>query len=740
MSELFRQVQPDTPLTWTGERMVTSQSGAIGAEHFHRYFIARELCRSMDVLDAASGEGYGSAFLSQTARRVVGVEIDPQSVEHAASTYRSSNLQYVVGNPARLPIHDHSVDAVVSFETIEHLPDHRLFLAEVKRVLRPNGFLLISTPDVNVYSAPGTQSNPFHVRELTEAELRATLSGSFRRVEIIRQRTISGSVIVPDAIESGTCSLSIFEQRDRITYQAASSLLRATYLLAVASDERLPSVSVSLFIQPHYALEIANVRTELEEVRRQYEEELRAAGEKTHHEWSQLILAEEEIAKSRLAFDEAQRQSSSALQSASELAHQLERELSNVRSQMVETQSQRIQVERGLANARFQLGEVGRQLSARQSDLEAAKIERVALIKKLAELRTEADYHRQQLYTAVNSRSWMITKPLRALNSVLRGRPHIAPEPKNPEAATSPNPTVKDDDEAGAPFDRTAWDQQPIHTLPPVVSVRSGEKNARTLVDPVILHIHVPKCGGTAFRNFLKDHYGSAHHSLYPSAKGFIYTEKELVRSLADRNIRSISTHLVRTFPERLAERDLLYITFLRNPIDQFISYITYVKKNFQDLRHDQPLMACFPPDVTSLSIREIAHWILTRDVEVNFQENFTVNFFSRYTLCDSPNGLDIAQYRKQRLATAKKVLEGFLFVGLADDMNRSISLLRKRIEAANLLFPSGEVPFENMSLDFREDLSWINSDDEVGSLLLGSVREDQQLYDWAQIRLLQWD
>ena len=425
-----------------------------------------------------------------------------------------------------------------------------------------------------------------------------------------------------------------------------------------------------------------------------------------------------------------------------ELVQQLERELSNVRSQMAETQSQRIQVERGLASARFQLGEVGRHLSARQSDLEAAKIERVALIKKLAELRTEADYHRQQLHTAVNSRSWKITKPLRALNSLLRGRPRIAPEPENPEAATSPSPTVKDDDEVGNIFPalHLTREQQPIHTLPPVVSVRSSEKNVRPLVDPVILHIHVPKCGGTAFRNFLKDHYGSAHLSLYPSDKVFIFTEKELVRYLVERSIRSISTHLVRTFPERLAGRDLLYITFLRNPIDQFISNITYVKKNFQDLRHDQPLMACFPPDVTSLSIREIAHWILTRDAEVNFQENFTVNFFSRYTLCDSPNGLDMAQYRKQRLATAKKVLEDFLFVGLADDMNRSISVLRKRVEAANLPFPPGKVPFENMSLDFRGDLSWINFDDEVGSLLLDSVREDQQLYDWAQIRLRQWD
>jgi hypothetical protein len=45
----------------------------------------------------------------------------------------------------------------------------------------------------------------------------------------------------------------------------------------------------------------------------------------------------------------------------------------------------------------------------------------------------------------------------------------------------------------------------------------------------------------------------------------------------------------------------------LRNPVDQFISYITYTKKNYQDLQHDQPLMSCLPPDLPSMSVRDIA-------------------------------------------------------------------------------------------------------------------------------------
>ncbi len=84
MGELFRQDRPKTPLAWTGERLVTGIEGTIENEHLHRYFLAREFCRGKDVLDVASGEGYGAALLAQTAKRVIGVEVDSASVEHAS--------------------------------------------------------------------------------------------------------------------------------------------------------------------------------------------------------------------------------------------------------------------------------------------------------------------------------------------------------------------------------------------------------------------------------------------------------------------------------------------------------------------------------------------------------------------------------------------------------------------------------------------------------------------------------
>jgi len=260
---------------------------------------------------------------------------------------------------------------------------------------------------------------------------------------------------------------------------------------------------------------------------------------------------------------------------------------------------------------------------------------------------------------------------------------------------------------------------------------------SRQLSDPVVAHIHVPKCGGTAFRNFLQNHFGSAHLALYVHDTFFVYSEDELAGYIKDRAVLGFSSHFVRTFPERLAGRDLIYVTFLRNPVDQFISYVTFAKKNYLGLQVDKPLMGCLPPDLPSLSIREAARWILTQDTEVNFRENFTVNYFARYGLkreAGQPNN-DV-YYRQNRLAAAQRILQTFFFVGVIEQMERSMSLLRQLMGQCNLDFPPGEVPVDNTSFDFRGDLSWIRMDDEVGSLLLESIREDQQLYNWAEARV----
>lgn len=305
MGELFRQILPATPFPWTGERMVTGQTGPIEAEHYHRYFLARELSRAKDVLDVASGEGYGSAFLAQTARSVVGIDIDPASVEHAAREYRSANLRYTEGEATKLPLDDHSVDVVVSFETIEHLADQCAFLAEVKRLLRPGGFLIVSTPDMNVYSGPGTEANPYHVRELTEPEFRETLARAFRHVSLLRQRAITGSAMFPEPVKADAENTWVFEQRDSQSFESDHKLHRAPYLMAVASDYDVPSLGVSLFIQSVNVPAItAEVNAELERLRA-VEQNIREQGPALQAELDRLRAVERNSRDQELALAKA---------------------------------------------------------------------------------------------------------------------------------------------------------------------------------------------------------------------------------------------------------------------------------------------------------------------------------------------------------------------------------------------------------------------------------------------------
>ena len=164
---------------FTGERMTPSVTGQVAFEHYHRYCLARDLVAGRDVLDIASGEGYGAAILADVARSVVGVEIDEATVTHAIAAYNAPNLRYVQGDALAIPLPDASVDVVVSFETLEHLRDQNRFLLETRRVLRPNGLFIVSTPDRLVYSAPGQAPNPYQSAGTQRSRIYGASGASF---------------------------------------------------------------------------------------------------------------------------------------------------------------------------------------------------------------------------------------------------------------------------------------------------------------------------------------------------------------------------------------------------------------------------------------------------------------------------------------------------------------------------------------------------------------------------------
>jgi SAM-dependent methyltransferase len=170
-------------LELSGERMVPAGSDAQTFwEHTERYRFATGFVSGLDVLDIACGEGYGSAALLRAgARSVVGVDIAPEAVEHARQRYK---VDARVGSALDIPLGDRSVDFVVSFETIEHLERPEQFLRECARVLRPGGRILLSTPNATT----SANVNPFHVSEMTVAELAQLLATWFSDPAFFAQR------------------------------------------------------------------------------------------------------------------------------------------------------------------------------------------------------------------------------------------------------------------------------------------------------------------------------------------------------------------------------------------------------------------------------------------------------------------------------------------------------------------------------------------------------------------------
>lgn len=141
-------------------------------------------CRERDVLEAGFGEGYGADLLSTVARTVIGVDYDESAVAHVRARY--PRVRALQGNLAALPLPDESVDVVVNLQVIEHLWDQSQFVGECRRVLRPGGALLISTPN-RITFTPGSDTpiNPFHTRELNAGELTDLLTGGGFTVESI---------------------------------------------------------------------------------------------------------------------------------------------------------------------------------------------------------------------------------------------------------------------------------------------------------------------------------------------------------------------------------------------------------------------------------------------------------------------------------------------------------------------------------------------------------------------------
>ena len=184
MQDTVQRAQPDgvPPLELTGERTLPD----VPAEnywfrrHLAVYEWIAERSAGLEVVDMACGEGYGTDVLARRARRVTGVDANPDAYEHARAKYTRPGVRFVRD---LIETYIQPCDAVVFLQTIEHVKQPEQVLSHFK-AMAPTVY--VSTPNVLTLAPEGADKsdNPWHLREYRAREFRALCERVFDRVEL----------------------------------------------------------------------------------------------------------------------------------------------------------------------------------------------------------------------------------------------------------------------------------------------------------------------------------------------------------------------------------------------------------------------------------------------------------------------------------------------------------------------------------------------------------------------------
>ena len=268
------------------------------------------------------------------------------------------------------------------------------------------------------------------------------------------------------------------------------------------------------------------------------------------------------------------------------------------------------------------------------------------------------------------------------------------------------------------------------------------QRLADGLARPLLVHVHIPKCAGTSFNNLLRISFGAGHLDAYLPVPDAVYSNDEFAQRVAAApQIQSIASHSIRRFPRILGDYVPLYVCFLRDPLEWYLSNLTYVLKNCAELSADH--RSILPPDLGSLSVRDLAQWLMDRTE----QEGRVKTYYDRMTLVEylvtstyddcvlsDPSAPPPPAVRETSLfSLSQHLLNSFFFVGMVEKMPEGLAILRRKLNAYGLCLAPGELPVLNTSHERRGDLSWLTEADPLGRRILGCLERDRCLYAHAR-------
>ncbi len=148
-------------------------------------------CKKGKVLDIGCGTGVNAVHLDSMGFEVTGIDLSKTAIEKFTERGFSGLVHDITSN---IPFEDNSFEMVFASEVIEHLDDVNAFLSEIQRVLKPEGCLILSTPNSVFWAyrlltmlgkSPSEFQHPGHLRFFSPRLLNRSLQGTgFFRIQM----------------------------------------------------------------------------------------------------------------------------------------------------------------------------------------------------------------------------------------------------------------------------------------------------------------------------------------------------------------------------------------------------------------------------------------------------------------------------------------------------------------------------------------------------------------------------
>ena len=145
-----------------------------------------DLTQSRTILDVGFGQGRTAAILVQAGHHVIGVDPSPTMVSQATARNRAAcrdgraSLKH--GDGVTVPFPDDTVDAAVTAHTIYFMPDPAATIADIARVLKPGGTLVIACRTTEDDTADWMDPDVYRIRSTDEITAMLTAAG-FQQIE-----------------------------------------------------------------------------------------------------------------------------------------------------------------------------------------------------------------------------------------------------------------------------------------------------------------------------------------------------------------------------------------------------------------------------------------------------------------------------------------------------------------------------------------------------------------------------